>query len=171
MPKVRRCRAVGCHNLVTTDHWYCEQHRDQEAAYLAQRAKWARTNDKAYRFKYNHETRERDTGKAEQYRFYQSKQWQALRQQALARDNHLCRYCLAVGKYTAGNTVDHIVPIEFDQSKMTDLDNLAVTCKECHKAKSTWEREYYGTGSHATLKDVQQIKDINLIANEIQKRL
>lgn len=164
MPKVRRCRAMDCHNLVTTDHWYCELHRDQEAAYLASRAKWARSNGHEYRHKYNTVTRERNSVKSEQYRFYRSKRWQVLREQALERDHHLCRYCLVQGRYTPANTVDHIVPIEWRPSEQAEPDNLATICRSCHKAKTTWERKYYGTGQGNTIKNVDEIYNLEVIA-------
>ncbi|MEJ6358703.1 HNH endonuclease [Lactiplantibacillus plantarum] len=146
MAKLRRCRAYGCHQLVLLTHWYCETHRDQEATYLASRQKWARSHQQDYQSKYNHVTRYRNEAKAQQYQFYKSKQWQALRTQALKRDHYLDQYALAKGQYLPANTVDHIVPIEIDNSLRDELDNLASCSRETHKRKTAWEQSYYGTG-------------------------
>lgn len=164
MPKVRRCRAAGCHAMVSTDHWYCLKHRDQEAAYLKSRAKWARGHEATYQHKYNTITRNRSQGKTDQYKFYRSKTWQSLRVSILERDSHLCQYCLADGIYTQGNTVDHIVPIEFNPSKKGSKNNLATICPKCHKLKTKWEQKYYGTGKENLLKNNKnEINSIEII--------
>ncbi len=74
----------------------------------------------------------------------------------------LCKYC----RTNVGNIVDHIVPIEWDQTKMKDIDNLVTCCRGCHAKKTRWEQIYYGTGLHNSLKDVPAITDIKLI-NEL----
>lgn len=165
MPRVRRCRAINCHNLAQHPHYYCQEHIDQEQAYLDSRAKWTRAGQKEYRDKYNKQTRNRSVTKREQYAFYKSSMWtKSLRPQVLERDHHLCQYCLLNGKYTPGNTVDHVVPIEYDPTLKDDIANLATSCRDCHKLKTEWEQEYYGTGSHGVLKRVAPITDISTIA-------
>lgn len=97
------------------DH-YCQQHYEHEAEYLASRERWARSHDKHYTHKYNTVTRNRDDTKRQQYNFYRTRQWSHLRQQVLERDHYLCAYCRVQGIITAAKTVDHIVPIEYDQA-------------------------------------------------------
>jgi len=159
MARMRRCRAAGCHKLVEMSHWYCNEHRDQEAAYLESRAKWARGHEQAYQAKYNKVTRNRNVSKAEQYAFYKSKQWQSLRQQVLDRDNHMDQYGLLLGQYQPGNTVDHIVPIEVAPELMSDPGNLITCSPATHKLKTAWEQEYYGTGIENNLTGAKIIRD------------
>ncbi|WP_318646520.1 HNH endonuclease [Lacticaseibacillus rhamnosus] len=131
----------------------------------------ATLRQKQDRWKYNHITRNRSASKHEQYQFYKSKVWQSLRQQALTRDSHLCQYCLAQGRVTPGNTVDHVVPIEFDRSGMGTLSNLATICKDCHRAKTRWEQSYYGTGQQSSkLKEVPALESVSEISKIILKR-
>lgn len=152
MPKVRRCRVYGCHGICTRDHYYCDVHRDQEPAYLAQRAQWAK-RDKVQQHHYNTATRNRTQSKAEQYAYYRSRAWSQLRQQALTRDHYLCQYCRAQGIITPGKIGDHVVPIEVDPSGMDVLSNVVCCCAACHRLKTKWEQGYYGTGQHGGRQD------------------
>lgn len=162
--RVRRCRFPGCHAMVQLPNHYCSKHFDHEAEYLASRQKWARAHDKTYQRKYNTVTRYRNDTKSDQYRFYRSKTWVSLRKQALDRDHYRCQYCGAIN----AKTVDHIVPIEFDSAKRADLDNLSTICRHCHHLKTIWEENYYGTGKNSSLKDVDEIGDVKLIARLMQ---
>lgn len=159
MPRVRRCRYPGCHAMVKLPDHYCREHYKHEAEYLAKRQRWARSHGKSYQRKYNTQARRRDDTKSAQYHFYRTKQWQSLRQLVLDRDHYVCQYC---GRPNS-NTVDHIVPIEYDQQGMADVSNLATICRSCHYAKTQWEQKYYGTGNGNTLKDVEPITDANRI--------
>ena len=161
MPRVRRCKYKGCHGYAMFPNYYCDKHIEHEEEYRAQREKYRkRHSDRATTWRYNHVTRYRNTVKAKQNKFYHSRQWQALREIVLQRDYHLCRYC----KKNPGSIVDHIVPIEWDQSQMKDIDNLVTCCRDCHAKKTRWEQIYYGTGLHNSLKkDVSAITDIKLI--------
>lgn len=161
MPCVRRCRYPGCHAMVKLPHHYCAKHFEHEAEYLANRKRWARSHAKNYQHKYNTHTRNRNATKHSQYEFYRSRQWQSLRQQALDRDHYICCYC---GQPNS-NTVDHIVPIEYDQSLMTDMDNLATICRKCHRLKTDWEHAYYGTGIGNHRKQVDELHDVNVISH------
>lgn len=165
MPRFRRCRATGCHRMVQFPHYYCDEHIDQEADYLASRQKWARSHTKTYQHHYNTITRNRDTTKRDQYNFYRTRQWVHLRQTVLDRDHYICRYC---GQPNS-KTVDHIIPIEFDPALKADEDNLAVVCRNCHKMKTNWEQDYYGTGIDNELKDVEPITDIRTIRRLIHQ--
>ncbi len=156
MPRVRRCRYPGCHNMVKLPDHYCQQHYEHEAEYLANRQHWARSHDKAYQHRYNTQTRNRNTTKHNQYEFYHSKQWQGLRQQALDRDHYMCRYC----GQPDSNTVDHIVPIEYDPSLQANIENLATICRKCHRLKTDWEHSWYGTGIGNRRKQVAELHDV-----------
>lgn len=152
MPRVRRCKANGCHEFAMYPEHYCSKHKDLE--------QHEHQRDKQTTWHYNHVTRYRNDVKARQNKFYHSKEWRLIRQEVLQRDFSLCRYC----RHNPANVVDHIVPIEFDSSKMRDLDNLASCCRDCHQIKTRWEQSYYGTGLGNSLKDVVPIADIKLIS-------
>ncbi|CCI82309.1 HNH endonuclease [Lactobacillus hominis] len=161
MPRVRRCKYKGCHSYAMFPNYYCDKHINHEAEYQAQRDKYrgVHRSSKATTWKYNHVIRYRSATKTKQNMFYHTREWQVLRRLVFNRDYHLCQYC----KNNAGNIVDHIVPIEFDQTKMKDINNLATCCRDCHAKKTRWEQDYYGTGLHNSLKDVPAITDISLI--------
>lgn len=144
------------------DH-YCKVHYEHEVEYLATRERWARSHDKHYTHKYNTITRNRDDTKRKQYNFYRTRQWSRLREQVLERDHFLCAYCQVQGVITPAKTVDHIVPIEYDQTLKADVDNLAVICGKCHRRKTDWEQGYYGTGQGNHIKKVSEIKDVQSI--------
>lgn len=160
MPRYRRCRQSGCHAMVQLPHHYCKQHFEHEAEYLANRQRWARAHGKQYQHKYNNVTRYRNDTKSKQYQFYRSRQWQRLRQQVLDRDHYVCQYC---GQPNS-RTVDHVVPIEYDEQRMASIDNLATICRQCHQLKTQWEQERYGTGQGNHLKEVPEIHDVKEIA-------
>lgn len=151
MPRVRRCRFNGCHAMCVLPMHYCEQHAEHEQEYLASRQKWARSHTTAYQHKYNTRTRMRNSETSSRYNFYRSRQWSALRQRVLERDNHLCQYCLLHGLVTPGNTVDHIVAIELDKEGRAAVDNLATICRDCHRTKTRLEQELFGTGKDQQL--------------------
>lgn len=160
MTRVRRCRYKDCHNFAVVPNHYCKQHMQYEEDYRKQRERYRQhTTNKATTWRYNHVTRYRNDVKAEQNRFYHSKEWTSLRQVVMQRDFHVCQYC----RVNAGNIVDHIVPIEYDQATMKDINNLVTCCRDCHAKKTRWEQSYYGTGLHNSLKDVPAIMDVELI--------
>ena len=156
MPRFRRCRQPGCHAMVQFPNHYCTKHHEHEAEYLANRQRWARAHSKQYQHKYNNVTRYRNDTKSKQYQFYKTRIWSVLRQQALDRDHYVCQYC---GQPNS-KTVDHIVPIEYDQQRMASIDNLATICRECHRKKTQWEQSYYGTGQGNQLKSVPEVRKI-----------
>ena len=160
MPRYRRCRQPGCHAMVKYPNHYCTKHFEHEAEYLANRQRWARAHGKQYQRKYNTVTRYRNDTKSKQYQFYRSRQWQRLRQQVLDRDHYVCQYC---GQPNS-RTVDHIVPIEYDDKLKDHLDNLATICRKCHRLKTDFEHQYYGTGQGNEIKNVNEVFDVNKIA-------
>lgn len=64
--------------------------------------------------------------------FYKSKAWEKCRQYVLARDNHLCQYCLKKGKLTPADMVHHIEELKDNPNKALDADNLISLCHPCH---------------------------------------
>lgn len=159
MPRFRRCRYSGCHTMVQFPDHYCQQHYEHEAEYLANHQRWARSSGKQYQHKYNTVTRNRNSTKQNQYQFYRSRQWQSLRREVLDRDHYICQYC---GRPNS-KTVDHIVPIEYDETLKTSIDNLATICRKCHRLKTDWEHDWYGTGQGNELQSVTQINDVSAV--------
>lgn len=162
MPRVRRCREAGCHEVVTLDHYYCSKHRDHEAAYLAQLQKWARSRETGYRLRYDKQTRNRNEQKSEQYRFYNSKAWKNLRPQILMRDEYLDQYLKILEIYEPADTVDHVVPIEFNPDLKSAPENLISCSRTTHLIKTAWEKDYYFEGG-VKKKNVKEIKTIGEI--------
>ena len=48
MGKVRRCRYEGCHVIIDRPSYYCEQHKQHEAEYAAQRERYSRKRYNKY---------------------------------------------------------------------------------------------------------------------------
>ena len=161
MPRYRRCRYQNCHAMVKLPDHYCKKHFQYEAEYIAKRQRWARAHEKHYQRKYNHVTRNRNQLKTDQYKFYHTKMWADLRQQVLSQHHYVCSYC---GKPNS-KTVDHIVPIEYDPKLKAAITNLTVICRDCHRLKTAWEQDYYGTGEGNALKHVPEIHDVQTIAD------
>lgn len=154
MPRVKRCRANGCHAMVAFDSRYCKRHQD-----LAMDEPKPKRNN----YHYNHHVRHRDENKINQYKFYRTKNWVQLRQLALESQHYLCQYCLVNDIVTTAKTADHIVPVEFDSNLKDNIDNLAVICPSCHTKKTKWEQRWYGTGQGNTLRSVRPINDVKTI--------
>lgn len=170
MPRIRRCRFRGCHNPAFMPHFYCKQHIKYEADYLAKREQFrTHKQSRQSRWKYNHITRYRNPVKAEQNKFYHSKQWREMRAIVFKRDYHLCQYCQTRGQLTEGNIVDHVLPVERYPEHMKDLKNMVTCCGRCHYWKTRFEEQYYGTGLHGKPTGNPQITDVKLIANLSQK--
>lgn len=80
-------------------------------------------------------------------RFYNSKAWRDLREQALKRDNYECVMCKEEGKFTIDSVkvkgerkkivlnVDHKYPIEHYPKLALVLDNLQTLCIYHHNLK------------------------------------
>lgn len=60
--------------------------------------------------------------------------WDRLRKRILIRDKHLCQSCLANGRVTPAQAVDHIRAKAHGGTD--DPDNLRAICDPCHKAKT-----------------------------------
>ena len=76
------------------------------------------------------------TGKDE---FRSTYEWQKKRDEIRKRDHHLCQLCIrglhgAARRYVYDNTsVHHIIPLEEDESKRLDDNNLLTLCEYHHK--------------------------------------
>lgn len=123
---LRPCNKAGCRNL-TRDR-YCDEHKE-----ILTQSK--RERDKHYD-KYK---RDKEAAK-----FYSSKAWQVLREQALTRDLGLCQHCLANKELTSAEEVDHILPVKFFWEYRLDIDNLQALCHQCHSIKTKQDKKEYG---------------------------
>jgi len=71
----------------------------------------------------------------EHEKFYQSKEWREIRQEAIIRDGFKCGLCgKPVGVKPRDHVVDHIQEITDGGSKL-DLNNLMTVCQSCHNKK------------------------------------
>lgn len=167
MPQIRRCRFPGCHAVAYVPNHYCKKHIEHEAELQKRNNfyRFHRYNNSTRQRYYNKVVRNRNPIKAEQNRFYHSKQWKDMRLIVLKRDYSLCRYCKALGKVKEGNVIDHVLPVERFPDHMKDLQNLVTCCQECHYWKTRFEEQYYGTGLHGKPTDNPPITDVKLIAN------
>ncbi|MFI3167112.1 MAG: HNH endonuclease [Bacillota bacterium] len=111
------CRYPSCPELTTER--YCEKHKKLEEK------------------NYNQYQRNKKT-----QRFYQSKEWLALRKVKLA-SQPMCEECLRNGKYVKAKMVDHIKPIR-QGGAMLDIVNLQSLCWSCHSRKSAEEGSRWG---------------------------
>lgn len=68
------------------------------------------------------------------HRFYQSKRWKEVREEALEKSNHQCEAC--------GDTEQlvghHIIPLS-EGGEPLDVDNVSILCRSCH---GKWEGLY-----------------------------
>ena len=171
MPRVRRCRFPNCHEFAMMPNHYCKKHIEHEKEWQ-ERNEFYRLHHKRSKqsqWRYNHITRYRNPVKAEQNKFYHSKQWCEMRAMVVKRDYHLCQYCKTRGRLTEGNIVDHVLPVERYPEHMKDLDNMVTCCGRCHYWKTRFEEKYYGTGLHGKPTNNPPLTDVKLIAKLSQK--
>ena len=157
MPKVKRCKHIGCHSYAENDSYFCTTHSDEQIEY-------ERHNQYMQQKIYSKTKRYANIDKASQNKFYHTKQWQSLRKIVIDRDLNLCQYCRVNGKLTEGKIVDHILPSELYASYRSDLDNLVYCCQLCHHYKTIWEQHYYGTGKNNERTNNPPIRNIKIIS-------
>lgn len=87
---------------------------------------------------------------------YNSAKWKRVRGRQLF-DDPRCVMCLASGKQTPANEVDHIIPHCGDIDLFWSEDNHQSLCKSCHSSKTFYE----------TIKTTRLPKNINPISNDI----
>lgn len=109
------CNKNGCKNMCDAGERYCSEHKKAPA----QRNK---EYDQSIRLRRDKELSE----------FYHSREWQAVRLQALMRDNYLCQECLKHNKITHADMVHHKKPIRKYWSLRLDLKYLESLCDACH---------------------------------------
>lgn len=74
-------------------------------------------------------------------------QWNKART-AYLKENPLCVYCLALGRDTRAEVVDHIKPHRGDKVLFWDVNNWQSLCKHCHDShKHTLEQSGYLKGN------------------------
>ncbi len=116
---LKPCKKHGCIHLTRTG--YCEAHED---LVLEQQRH------------YNNEVRNQTHKK-----FYNSKEWQRARQQAIIRDHSFCQACLREGRHTRMNVVDHIIELQDNYALRSTLSNLECLCHPCHNRKTRREQQ------------------------------
>ena len=118
MPRIapKICALPGCYRTATHPDKYCESHKQQEYKWKNKGSNWG-----------NKSRHERGYGW----------KWEKIRKFVLKRDMHLCQVCLAEGKYTPANQVDHIKPKA--KGGNDDANNLQSICKQCHGVKTALE--------------------------------
>lgn len=65
-------------------------------------------------------------------RFYNSKEWKAVRKKARARDNFECQICKSKGKYHRVENVHHLKEVRTHPHLALTLSNLQSLCIRCH---------------------------------------
>jgi len=60
------------------------------------------------------------------------------------KENPLCVHCLAKGKLTPTQEIDHIKPHQGDKNLFWLEDNLQALCKSCHSTKTALEDGGFG---------------------------
>jgi 5-methylcytosine-specific restriction endonuclease McrA len=66
--------------------------------------------------------------------FYKCKEWRALRQEALERDNFECQECKRKGRYKRAQNVHHLKEVKARPDLALELNNLECICIACHNA-------------------------------------
>ena len=74
---------------------------------------------------------------------YATPRWAAIRR-AVLQERPFCAACLANGRYTPAEVVDHIAPHKGDARLFFDRDNLQPLCKICHDRKTASEDGGFG---------------------------
>jgi 5-methylcytosine-specific restriction endonuclease McrA len=65
-------------------------------------------------------------------RFYKSREWLDIREEALQRDNYECKQCKAKGRYRHADCVHHKREIKLWPGGALMLSNLVSLCNTCH---------------------------------------
>ena len=124
----KRCGFRGCPN--TTSDRYCPEHLP-----LARRGADERrgtTNERGY-----------------------DADWRRLAEVRRSLDCCLCQHCLATGRLTASNIVDHILPIHVRPDWRLEIDNTQVLCRDCHTRKTSADLKQYGGPNNRNLTPIQ----------------
>lgn len=123
--RLHYCGHQGCRERLPISIRYCEKHKaDNKPSdkFIQQQANR----------KYNQLVRDKEANS-----FYQSKQWQSMRDYVYARDMGVCQICGEA--ITDRKIVDHIHPLKFSNSEKLDSNNLWTLCNRCHNIKTSLE--------------------------------
>lgn len=127
---MRQC--YRCKTIIPQGNTYCDSCKAIVDKAKTERKKVtnARANKKYNKFNRN----------AEHVRFYQSREWKALRAVKLSQCGYMCEDCKAKGLITLAVDVHHIVEIADDWDKRLDIDNLRALCVSCHNNRhNRWQ--------------------------------
>ncbi|MCI9078979.1 MAG: HNH endonuclease [Lachnospiraceae bacterium] len=117
MALVKYCNRAGCRELVPLGVKYCKAHTLVKAAEDKER-------HKAYDMYHRNQ---------EAKAFYNSTEWQYVREAVLARDNHIDIYLyITEGRAVPASTVHHITELSEDYAKRCDMDNLVSVSEATH---------------------------------------
>lgn len=109
-PITTKCRELGCKNQKTGRSAFCVQHGGGATDKIKQNAK-----------------------------LYNQAVWQKIRARQLSQ-HPLCARCMANGRVTAAEHVDHVFPHRRDPSKFV-LNLFQSLCHSCHTEKGQDERQ------------------------------
>lgn len=92
--------------------------------------------------------------------FYNSEPWQIVRDQALNRDDYLCRDCYELKKkITLAELVHHIKELADYPELALDLDNLRSLCNPCHNKHHPRTGKRKDEGRRKKLNVVKAVKN------------
>ena len=74
-------------------------------------------------------------------KFYQGKVWRSI-SKAFRRRYPVCAHCMAAGRATPADMVDHIIPVRVQWGLRHDPNNLQALCHPCHNAKTAKDRRH-----------------------------
>lgn len=117
MALMKYCNRAGCNKLVPQGVKYCKEHMTDHTE----------ENRRRHR-EYDAHCRNQKSK-----RFYNSAEWKAAREMALARDMGIDVYLYIMERRAApADTVHHIVELTEDYSKRCDMDNLISVSEQTH---------------------------------------
>lgn len=132
MPLVHECNYLGCHEIVSNNHKYCDYH------YRLHQQKWKQSQSRQDKRRadrqYNHDRRDQEANA-----FYHSKRWTDIRDFVKNRDmmtSGLSGKVLNDHDYI----VDHIVPRRLCSDQL-DPSNLWILSRSEHNRKTKYEEK------------------------------
>ncbi|WP_445505809.1 HNH endonuclease [Niallia sp. 03091] len=120
MEVYRRCNKIGCRERIPFTESYCDKHKQHV--------------NKTY-------NRNRYRSNFDYVKFYNSKEWKAVRKLAIGRDKGLCQECKRNGYIKPFYAVDHIKRVDDYPELKLDLNNLQCLCFKCHNIKTRKEEQ------------------------------
>ena len=82
--------------------------------------------------------------------------WNRVAKRRREADHWLCQPCLGVGRITASNEVDHIIPIHVRPEWRLEFDNTQVICRSCHRRKTNEDSMQYGSSESRVINHDQR---------------